>query len=237
MNQGTYSAKCSLDSVAEALVDLHAHVAAEPFGVGRDRRVERRIQVAALVLEAQHPAHVVHAGSAEGDLVGRHAHILGHLAARVLDRVAEPDDVLVRGARVPGPAVHGHRVGVVEHQRAGAQLGHVGGDALHDGDGAQGAEHGAHAGGVGDRLSQAVLRGDLEVESCRGDATDLDRVDGEVGALEGAAAIERRGDLRVGAQGVVGPARHGLGGRKTFLADVVQHYFGAGQFGQREEVA
>src|SRR5665811_710824 len=174
--------------VAEALVDLHADVAAEPFGVGRDRRVERRVEAPAVVLHAQHPAHVVHAGAVEGDLLRRHADVLGHLTAGVLDGVAEADDILVRRALVPGPAVHRHRVGVVEHPGAGAQLGHVVGDAEHDRDGAQGAEHGAHPRGVGDRLAQAVLLRDLEVEQRRRVAADLDHIDGEVGAVEGAAA-------------------------------------------------
>ena len=74
MNHGTYSAACSLDSVwkyAEAAVEGHAHAALK-VGVGGDARVEQRVEVLAVVLEAKEERLVVDAGGEERDLVVGH---------------------------------------------------------------------------------------------------------------------------------------------------------------------
>ena len=177
--------------VAEQLVDLHAHVAAEPVGVGRDRLVEQRVEVDPPSRSKRSTqAMWFTPAPSEGDLVERHADVLRDLPARVLDGVAEADDLLVRRAGVVGPDVHRHRVGVVQQPGVGAQLGHVAADVEEHRDRAQGAKDGADPERVADRLAQAVLLGDVEVEARGGDAADLDRVDGEVGAVEGRATVE-----------------------------------------------
>ena len=223
--------------VAEAAVDLDAYVAAEPFGVGRDGRVEERVEVLTSALQTQHPRHVVHAGAQEGDLLERHADVVAHLLTRVLDRVAETHDLGVRGAGVVGPTVHRHGVGVVEQPGMWAEFGHVRADGEQNGDRAQGAEDGAHPARVGDRLPQAVLLRDLEVRQGRFVHADLDHVDGEIGALESAAAIEMGFDLRRRAQLLVGPLGHRFGGGETLAVYVVQRDGGVGQLGEREYVA
>ena len=87
---------------------------------------------------------------------------------------------------------HRHRVGVVEQPGVGAELGHVGGDALHHRDGAQRAEDAADAQRVADRLPQAVPARDLEVDQRGGIAADLDHVDHVIDAVERGSPVEVR---------------------------------------------
>src|SRR5579884_4202053 len=124
-------------------------------------------------LEAQIEGHVVDAAADVVDLFDRDADILGKLLCGALDAMAEAYDRHLARA-VPGPGVHRHRVDVV--QEDGARLCDrfdVRGDALEDGNGAQGPEYATDTEGVCDCLCQTVLFGNVEVSIGRRVAADL----------------------------------------------------------------
>ncbi len=82
------------------------------------------------------------------------------------------------------------RVRVVEQPGIRADLGHVAGDAQDDRHGPQAAKDAAHADRVGDGVAQPEPARDREVDLGRPGASDLDRVDDEVGTTEGRAPVK-----------------------------------------------
>ena len=70
-------------------------------------------------------------------------------------------------ARLTRPAVHRHRVDVVQEDHIRAQLFHVAAHLQQHRDGAQAAHDAADAERVGDRLAQAVALGNLEIHHRR----------------------------------------------------------------------
>nr|BFF17404.1 hypothetical protein GCM10025730_09250 [Promicromonospora thailandica] len=221
--------------VADAAEDLDAHAALE-LRVGGDALAQQRVQVAALVLPLEQPRLVVDAGGAVAGLLDRHAHELGQVVRGPVHAVAQPGDLELGRHHGQPPHVHGHRVGVVEQPRVGAQLAHVGGERLQHGEGAQRTEDAAHAGRVADGLAQPVPGGDLEVALRGGHAAHLDHVDHEVGAVEGRAAVGRRDDGRPPAELPVHLAGRRLGDRQPLGVDVVEHETRVHQLGEAQDV-
>jgi hypothetical protein len=89
---------------------------------------------------------------------------LGQIFRRELHRVAEPNDVLRRRPVVDEPAEHRHRIRVVEQPGArAAELGHLVAEREHVLRRSQRPEDAADPERVGDRLAEAVARGNLEV--------------------------------------------------------------------------
>ena len=118
------------------------------------------------------------------------------VADGVLHRVAQPDDLRRRRARVDEPAEHRHRVRVVEEPRRGAEVGHLVPSASMWSARSQRPEDAADAERVGDRLPKPEAGRDLEVEQ-RGRVTaDLNHVQDVVGTLERRAPVEVRADRR-----------------------------------------
>ena len=110
-------------------------------------------------------------------------------------------DRLDAGVPLHITAENGHRIGVVEHQRIGADLAHIRCKRIHHGDGTQTAHDAADAQRVGNGLTQAVLFGNLKVNNgARLVTANLNGVDDERGAAEGFLAIFHAvvaGDLAV----------------------------------------
>jgi hypothetical protein len=124
----------------------------------------------------------------------------------------------------------------VEQPRVRAQFGHVRGDSGQDGERAQAPEDAPDADRVADRLAQAEPGRDLEVDAGGRVHADLDRVDHEVGAVEGGPPVERRDHRRTHPVGVGDAARERGGGGEPRRIDVVQDDAGAGQLGEAEDV-
>ena len=78
--------------------------------------------------------------------------------------------------------------------------------------------------------------GDLEVPERGLEASHLDLVDDEVGAVERGPAIQRGADAQVGAGGLVDQVRDPLGGVQALGVDVVQRDRRVGQLGELDEV-
>jgi hypothetical protein len=199
--------------------------------------IGRREQVDTLVLEREIERHVVDTGSAVGDLVGSDPEVVTDLVCRSLHAVTQAHRRDV-GQSVQRPAVHRHRVHVVEMQHVGAQLLHVVEHLLHHRDGAQGAHDPADAERVGDRLTQPVLLRDLEVDHRRRPVpADLDHADRVVGTVECGSPVGGRHHRRVRAESGCDPMSDLLARRETHGVDVVQDDLARRQFGVREDVA
>jgi hypothetical protein len=179
---------------------------------------------------------VVDARRAVVHLIERDADQIAEVADRPEDAVAEADRADVGGDDGGPPDVHRHRVGVVEQQRVGAELAHVGREGRQCGERAQRPKDPADAGRVADRLAQAVARRQLEVGDRRRDAADLDHIDDEVSAVEGFAPVEGRADRGSRAEPFVQLSRCALGHGEPGGVDVVQGQFDALQFGKAEQV-
>ncbi len=189
-------------------------------------------------LEAQVEGHVVDPGADVVDLVDGHVDVAGKLLRRPLDAVAEADGLDGRRAE-HRPAVHRHRVDVVEEGDVGIADGfHIAAHIQHHGDGAQRAHDAADAERVGDGLAQAVFLGDFEVgDGARLVPADLEHADGVVRAVEGCAPVEGGFDGGVGVQRFRDFVRDDLGRAQAFRVDVVQADGGVAEFGEAEDVA
>src|SRR5918998_5263400 len=169
------------DEVPEAAHQLEAHLV---FGVHVRvlyRREEPRVDILAFHFETRHPGDVVDAGALVDKLLVLDADVGGYLARGVRDAVAEPHALCLGACGVERLHQDAHRVRVVQEQRFRADLAHLAGEVEHERDRSQSAEDAADAHGVGDRLLQAVLLGDLEVEKRSLVHADLDHVYHEVG--------------------------------------------------------
>ena len=225
------------DEVAQPLQHLVAHPVPVWHAALSGNLADEGVQVFPGALEAQVECHVVDAGAEVVDLLQWNTDVIGKLASRSLDAVAETHSFDRAGA-ADGPAIHGHGVDVLQKRHVGAQRFHVAAHLQQHGDGAQAAHDAADAQRVGDGLAQPVALGYFEVDhGGRLVAADLDHADGVVcavqcrapvgGRLDGRGCLQRLGDL----------ARHDLGGVQPLRVDVEQADRGAGQFGEAEDVA
>ena len=200
MNQGVYSLKCSLElghEIAQPLKHLVAHAVAIRHTPLRNHSADQRVEILAVALELEVEGHMVDAGAEVVDRFDRHADIARQLAGGVLHAVAQPDGLDLSGA-VDRPAVHRHRVDVLQECHIGAELFHVAAHVQQHRDGAQPTEDPADAQRVGDRLAQAILLGNLKVDHRRGlVAADLDHADRVIGTVERFAAVGGGLDGRV----------------------------------------
>ena len=130
---------------------------------------------------------------------------------------------------------------IVQQPRVGADLLHVLREVQHHRDGAQGAEHAAHAQRIGDGLAQAVLLRNLEVSDGAGIvAADLDGVDDVVRAAQRRLAVldaQILLDLGLGAVVAVDGLEHHLGLVQTGLVNIVQRNGALRQRGGHHAVA
>ena len=186
-----------------------------------DEGAQARVDVAAVVLESHDEREVVQSGAVGRQVLAGDAQIAGQPIDRPEDGVAQSDDS-DRGRLGDRPHQDRQRVGVVEQPRVGADVFHVAGDGQHDGDGAKPSEHAADADRVGDRVAESEPGGYVEVDPGGPGATDLDRVDDELGALQRLAPVEVGRHGRVGTQRIGRPVRHAHGGAKSIRIDVVQ---------------
>src|SRR5215212_10472547 len=88
------------------------------------------VEVFLAALKAKEPRLVIDPGGQEINFVVRHAELAGQHAGGVLHTVAETDGRDAEPIEVP--AAHRHRVGVVDQECPGAELGHISGEAAID---------------------------------------------------------------------------------------------------------
>ena len=177
--------------VAKALHQLIAHHIVMLLGARGRAALDFGIQIVALrIADLQQPGLMVDAGDFPliGIVIG-HIQPLEQVAGAHLHAVAQTHR-LDGGVALHVAGQHSHGVGVVEEPGVGAHLGHIVGEVLHHGDGAQGAEDAADAQGVGDGLAQAVLLGHLKVRHRAGAVqAHLNGVDHVIGAAQGVLAV------------------------------------------------
>src|SRR5690606_11553166 len=112
-------------AIAFGGIDAEAleHVDADLLGLGIDRMgLEARDQLigldlAALGADIDIPGLVVDAGADIVELAIGHGQHLGDLVGAMLDAMAEADDV-GPAIEIGRPGVRGHRIGIIEEQRA-----------------------------------------------------------------------------------------------------------------------
>jgi hypothetical protein len=89
---------------------------------------------------------------------------------------------------------------------------------------------------VGDRLLEAVLIGNLEVEKGGLVHPDLDHVHDKVGRFERRTPVEMLLQFRTCAELIRGPAGHHTRGLQTLWVYIVQGYSGPVQLGETQGV-
>ena len=189
------------------------------------------------MLEAQIERHMVDAGAVEVDLFDRNAQVDSEFVRRMLHAVAQTDGLDRGAAAIERPGDHGHRVGVIDVQRTVSALLDVAHHLLHDGDRAQRAHDAADAQRIGDRLFDAILARDVEVDDGgRAVPTDLNRIDDVTRAFKGLAAVGGCRNRRRGTDRRGDPVRNHLGQCQTLFVDIVQGNLAPGQFRERENV-
>ncbi len=239
MNHGLYSAWCSEEFgrvEAEAREQVRPDQVVVRHPALLDERAEVRVEVPAPVLQAQDPGEVVDAGGQRVHLRDRDPQVPGQAVHGPVHGVAQAGHRRAQRL-VHRPHEHPHRVRVVEQERIRACLGHVRRDPQHDRDRPQAAEHAADVDRVVDRVREAVAARDVEVQLGGPRATDLDRVDHEVGAGERLAAIEGPADGRCRPQDAGRPGRHALGRPEAVRVDVVHDELGLAELRVRQDVA
>src|SRR4051794_15709540 len=108
------------DEVAKATEEVVTHAVIIRHSAIRDDLGDARIEVLDAVWcrsrEAQIERQVIDTSAVVGNLLKRHADVAGELCCRALYAVAESDGLDAAGAR-DGPAIHRHRVDIVEQRR------------------------------------------------------------------------------------------------------------------------
>lgn len=225
------------DEIPEAFVDFVAY----EVPIGRALFVEDLfdgwVEVLTVLLELEVEGHVVDAGGDVVDVVDVDADIVGELLGGPLDRVTQTDR-LDGGGAGHRPAVHRHRIDIVEEGNVAGDFFHVTAHIEHDGDGAQATHDTADAQGVGNGLAQAVFFGDVEVDQRRGlVATDLKHGDGVVGVFEGLFAVGGGDDLGFGTECLGNLVGDDFRGFEALGVDVKEPNLAIGEFGERKDVA
>src|SRR5918994_1469588 len=224
------------DEVPEAAHKFEAHLV---FGVHvrvLHRREQSWVGVFAFHLQARHPGDVVDAGALVEKLLMIHPDVRGYLARGVRDAVAEPDALYLGAGCVERLHQDAHRVRVVKEQSFRTEFAHLAGEVEHEGDGTQTAEDAADAHRVGDRLLEAVLLGDLEVEQGGLVHPYLDHVHDEVCSFECPPPVEIFLNTRIGVELIRGPAGHHASGLQALGVYVVQGDGGSVQLGEAQGV-
>ena len=228
------------DVVADVVGDVTVAVLVGP---GFGDLTEAGVQVFAIPLKFQVKRHVVDARADVVDFVVGDVHVFGEHFCGALDAVAQANGLDVAGAcrargAGDGPAVHRHRVDVLEKGHVRADFFHVVADVEEDGDGAKGAHDATDAERVGDGLAEAVFFGNLEVNDRAGFvAPDLEHADGVVRSVEGAAAVEGGLDFGLRAEKFSDFVGDDLRSAEAFGVNVHQADGRVGEFREREDVA
>ena len=189
------------DKVAETAHQFEANLVCVVYGRLVHSFEETRIEVLAVLLHAQVEGHVVDAGTDESHVVGVFAEVAHQLIECALDAVAKADGGDTAGS---GDCLHVHRhgIGVVQKNCARTDFLHVSNQTAQHGEGAQGSEKAAGAGGIGDGKVQTVLAWDFEVDQSGVKSADLNHVDDKVGAAQRFFLVQRSFDRGCGANGL-----------------------------------
>ncbi|MCG3768763.1 MAG: hypothetical protein JW394_0883 [Nitrospira sp.] len=193
---------------------------------------DSRIDVfAILVCEMREPGLMVDAAALEGHIVRAEASALDQHLAGALHAVAQPDSLNTHAIR--GPAVHSHRVGVLQHQRIGAQDLHVADDCGQRRNAAQTAEYTPWPQSIAHALIDAIAARDLDIVFVGLDPADLEGHDHVVGVLQRLTAVG--GNLHLRRQLVCRDHALDALGRAfdVFGAGVVEDQCGGLKFGER----
>ena len=151
--------------------------------------------------------------------------------------VAESDRLNLCGL-TQGPAVHRHRVDIVEMNHLGAEPFHVLAQVDQNGDRTHRPHDSTNAKGVCDGLAQTVALGDLKIGNrARAIAADLDHVDRVGSAFERARAIGRHFDGARSPKSLGDPPRNDFGCLETILIDVIQADLRVDELGKGEGVS
>ena len=135
---------------------------------------------------------MVDPGGQEGHLVVGDIEVAGQHPRCSLDAVAKTD--MRDPELVEQPAVHRHRIGVVDQEGIWAEGMHIGRNRLVGRRGAEEAHHAAGTERIADRLVQTVLAGNLDIKPVRLQPTDLEGDDDVVGPVERPLAVIGRLD-------------------------------------------
>lgn len=158
------------------------------------------------------------------------------LGVAALYAVAQADRVDA-AVLVGRPSIHRHGVGVVEQQHAvGGDLGHVVAEGQHLRNVALSVHDAAGTQRIPDALVDSILEGDVDVALEGFEATDARGVEDVMGALEGLAAVHRRGQRRrqlVGFDVAPGQLRDHV---EVATVDVVEGERGVGQLRDGQDV-
>jgi hypothetical protein len=164
-----------------------------------------------------------------------HVQLLGEHVRGVLHAVAEADGRDTEALQIP--AIHRHRVGIVDHLGARADFLDIGRDGRVDRRIPHEADHAARAERIAHRLIDPIVVGDRLVDPRRLGIADVEGHDHEIGIHERGAAIGGRLHAR---REIVMPDQFtgGSGGPlRTVQIDVHQRERAVAQFGEAEDVA
>src|SRR5215216_7682073 len=200
------------------------------------RREQQRVGVLAFDLEACHPGDVVYAGALVEKLFVLYPDVRRYLARGERDAMAKPDALYLGACGVKRLHQDAHGVRVVQEQRFRTKLSHLACQVEHEGYRSQAPEDSTDTHRIGDRLLQAVLLRDLEVEEGRLVHPDLDHVHYEIGPLERRPPVEMLLHFRTCAELIRGPAGHHAGGLEALGIYVVQGDGGPVQLGEAQGV-
>ena len=159
---------------------------------------QKWIEVSAIVLQPQEPAHVVDAGLYEIDLILGNPDIARDEVHGRLHAVAQADKLDVGGAN--GPAHHGHGVHIVEQQGARAQLLHVPRHVDRHRNAAKRPKDAARPHRIADALVDAVLERDVDIIVKALHAADLKGGNYKISVAQRLSPI--RGDIAAGRQAI-----------------------------------
>ena len=194
-----------------------------------------RDQILVSSAEGREPRRVIQSSALERDLVVRDAELVRELLGRALHAVAESDDL--HAGQLRRPAVHRHRVRVVEEPCVRADQQHRLGHLTQGLDGAKPSEHAAWSQGVAHGLIDAVLPGDLDVGGVGVEPADLEHRDHDVGPAEGGSQIARHLDARGRAGDVDQGARRFGSALGSPEVDVVEDERRPAEGWERQDVA
>ena len=192
------------DEVAEVVHHFDAHRLRSVHVLAQDRFSNQGIQVLVAASELGEEGLMVDAGTLEIDIVNRHVNPLRQHLAGALHAVAQAH-VGPAGAPIDGPAVHRHRIHVVEDHRVGGHIVQVPTEIHQHRNRPQGPKDAAGAQRVAHALFDPVLLRNLDVRPKRFQPAGLECCDHVVGAAHGI-------DARVGGRNG-GAGAHAVGNR------------------------
>ena len=151
--------------IAEALEHFEANAVVVRHATVGDDLLDGGVEIVIAPFEVQIERHVVDAGALVGDVLVRNVDHLGELLRRALHAVTEADRADRAGA-ADRPAIHRHRIDVLQEDRIRTMLLHQPAVFEKHRNRAKSAHDAADAEGIADRLAESVLLRNLEVDHC-----------------------------------------------------------------------